>query len=398
VNVLIKVSASISVYKICEVVSSLKKFGANVKVCASKSSLHFVGPATWEALTGEKVFVDDFSPSQRMDHIYLNKWADVTVLAPATAKTLCQISNGVGDGVLNTLWLARDVKKPYLIFPAMNPTMWDSSAVRTSMKELTRASGVTLYSPDQGLMACGDVGLGRLKEPDFIINEILKYRFVSNTKKEKSDSNFKRALVTFGGTSESIDGVRELSNFSTGLTGKRLCEELFKSCNVTAFYSQKIDDKISADKKTAFSSSDDLEGKLKNELENMEYDVVFHLAAVSDYKVQKSSDKKMDSSMDEVSLRLVKRDKILPKIKTWSKNKNIKVISFKLTHNQSFDDFKDKILSEFKNKTSDYVVHNSLNSSRDESHRYIVYSENVDNALCEGFTKTDLIKDLESLV
>ncbi len=397
-NVLIKVSASISVYKICEVVSSLKKYGASVKVCASKSSLNFVGSATWEALTGEKVFVDDFSPSQRMDHIYLNKWADVTVLAPATAKTLCQISDGVGDGVINTLWLARDNKIPYLIFPAMNPTMWDSVAVGSSVEELTKMSGVTVYTPDQGVMACGDVGFGRLNEPDFIINKILKHRFISNTKSERFDLNVKRALVTFGGTSETIDGVRELSNFSTGLTGKRLCEELFKSCNVTALHSKKIDDVAFADKKIPFSSSDDLEEKLKSELKSTNYHIVFHLAAVSDYKVKKNLNKKMDSSADEVSLKLLKRNKILPKIKVWSKNKDVKVISFKLTHNQSFDEFKDKILNELKNKTSDYVVHNSLNTSRDESHRYIVYSENVNKALCEGFTKTDLIKDLESLV
>ena len=383
-NVLIQVAGSISAYKICDVVSRFVKLGHSVKICASKSSLNFVGEATWEGLTGNKVFSDDFTPGQRMDHIHLNKWADITLLAPATAKTLNQLRHGVGDGVINTLWLARDESKPFLIFPAMNPSMWSSDSVKSSVDYLSNILGVKLYTPDSGLMACGDVGTGRLIEPMDIVNESLKFLSLN-----------KKALITFGGTSESIDGVRQITNFSTGDTGVKLANELSKNFKVTSVFAKGIKSEFYSYKKINFKNSDDLEQILKKELQENHYDVVYHLAAVSDYVPAATLDQKLDSKNETLTIELKKRGKILNSIKVWSCNKDLKLISFKLTHNEDSDVIKKKVMSQ--SIESDYVVQNSLLGSRGEKHSYKIWSASSQMPMFLGETKTDLVKDLLKL-
>lgn len=386
-NVLVNVSGSISAYKTCEVVSRVLKMGHKVRVCASKASLNFVGASTWEGLTGERVFLDDFSPGQRMDHIHLNTWADVTLLSPASAKTLNQISQGVGDGVINTLFLARDLEKPFLIFPAMNPKMYNCTQTTSSLERLESQKNVHVYGPNKGLMACGDSGSGRLLEPHEIVDALLNYLPFT-----------KRVLVTFGGTAESLDGVREISNFSTGETGLRLVEELSKKYLVTALYSSRIKRNFSAAVKKTFVSSFDLERALKEELESKDYDAIFHLSAVSDYIFSDKSNQKIDSSENEINLKLVKRGKILNQVRSWSKNKSIKLISFKLTHNQDSKVIYDKIMTQLKNSHSDFVVHNSLNDSRGERHVYEVFDSRCDRPIFVGDTKESLVRDLAQIL
>jgi len=386
-NILVQVTGSISVYKICEVVSRLVKLNHSVKVCASNNSLKFIGSAVWEGLSGNKVYSDDFAPGQRMEHINLNKWADLTLLAPASAKTINQLSLGVGDGVINTLFLARDQEKPFLIFPAMNPKMWSAPSLQKSLLELEKHPNLTVFEPESGLMACGDTGSGRLREPVDIVSECLKYNKFT-----------KKALVTFGGTRESIDGVREITNFSTGSTGLRLIDELSKSMSVTAFYADRIEPDFACFKKYAFSSANDLQEKLQNTLLKNHYDVVYHLAAVSDYTPIEVFDKKLDSSSDEALISLKRTEKILPKIKLWSKNKDLKVVSFKLTHNQSDEVVSKKINDQLKEESSDFVVHNTLKGSRGSKHSYQIFSEHEKRPVFEGCSKNELVEDLRNVV
>ena len=385
-NILVQVTGSISTYKVCDVVSKLIKLDHDVKVCASKASLNFVGEATWEGFTGNLIFSDDFSPGQRMNHIHLNKWADLTLLAPASAKTLNQMHYGVGDGVLNTLWLARDENKPLLIFPAMNPKMWNAPSVIESVKFLNNQPNVKVYEPEVGTMACGDEGVGRLQEPIKIVNECLKYL-----------SSQSRVLVTFGGTFESIDAVREITNFSTGQTGMQLVEELSKIYRVTSVFSERIHQDFVSAQKMSFKSSFDLEEILQKELSENHYSAIYHLAAVSDYVPEEFLDKKIDSIEEKLSLSLKKRDKILNKIRSWSLNKDINIVSFKLSHNQKDSVIDQKIIDQMKTSHSNYVVHNTLTESRSDRHVYQIWSKSSKKPLFQGNAKNLLMKDLVKL-
>ena len=384
-KVLMKVSGSISAYKVCDVVSQLVKLGHEVKVAVSKSSLEFVGATTWEGLTGSPVFLDDFAPGRRMDHIYLNDWADLVVLAPATAQSLNSISLGVGSNVLTTLFLSRKEEVPYLIFPAMNPRMWRSPSVQASIANLEKQEGIKIYEPSEGRMACGHTGLGRLKESSYILDQILLF--------DKKPLN---ALVTFGGTTEDIDGVRSITNFSTGATGVQICKAMRAKFNVTALGSEKalsLSEGLEGIQKLSYKSHSDLEESLFSEIKNRHYDIVVHAAAVSDFLPIKTGDKKISSSED-FEIKWTKASKILNKIKEFSKNKSCKVVSFKLTHNQSELDVAQKIISQFERSASDFLVHNELSEIKGGSHPFKIWKKDSTEFYTKGESKTDLAQSL----
>lgn len=386
-KILFKVTGSISVYKICEVVSRLRKQGHEVKLACSKNSLNFVGASTWEGLSGHKVFTNDFAPGQRMEHIYLNDWADLVVLAPASAKSLNEISQSVGSSVITTLFLARKKEVPYLIFPAMNPRMWKDENLKKSLEQLSKLKNVFIYEPKEGALACGHMGKGRLWEPENILEEISRY-----DKKEKT------VVVTFGGTSENIDGVRAITNFSTGKTGIEICKGLSKKFRLIALLPKSLFEKskgLEFCEKIFFTSSDSLRESLFEVLSKEDVDFVFHSAAVSDFIPEKQSDKKISSQVDLI-LSFKKNPKILNEIKEKSKNKNLKLISFKLTHNNLEEEIKNKIQNQLCKSGSDFVVHNKLSNINQGQHIYVVYNKNFE-AILRGKSKENLVKDLEKI-
>jgi len=387
-NILVKVSGSISAYKVCDLVSKLKKENHSVKVAASKASLNFVGSATWEGLTGEPAFTDDFSPNRRMDHIYLNDWADLVVLAPATAQTLDAIAQGVGSNVLTTLFLARKKETPYLIFPAMNPRMWSSVSVQKSVERLKSADGITLVPPSEGRMACGHTGTGRLNEIEQILEVIYKNL---NNKKLK-------ALITFGGTEEFIDGVRSIGNFSTGKTGIQICRVLNEYFKITALGS-KVSwmnaDSLWGVDKLAFSSSKDLSELLYKKISEESYDLIVHAAAVSDFLPMEVSHKKI-SSDDDFDIKWSKAPKILEKIREISKNKKVKIVSFKLTNKQSSSEVHEKILKQLSG-ASDFVIHNELGLISSETHPYSIWKNDLKGVYKEGQTKNEMALDIAEI-
>ncbi len=385
-KILIKISGSISAYKVCSVISALVKEGNEVKVAASESALNFIGEASLEALSNNKVFKDDFEAGRRLDHIYLNDWADLVVLAPASAQTINAIASGVGSSCLTTLFLSRKSETPYLIFPAMNPRMWESERVKDSVRYLEQLSHVEVISPNEGVMACGHIGLGRLVEPFKILDQIYSIR----------NKDLNKVLITLGGTFESIDGVREISNFSSGKTGLELIKELKKYFYVDVLASKKTAALFEGEygfNITYFSGVDDLYLKMKTKLKASLYKEVFHLAAVSDYKLKNIADSKMDSSINEIKINLIKAPKILNKIKEWSLNKNIMITSFKLTHKQSEEAVRQKITNQFLKSGSSRIVHNELDEIANEVHKFRILDKNL-KIVESGDSKQLLVKSL----
>lgn len=216
-HVVLGVSGGIAAYKSCELVSRLKKLGADVHVIMTRNAEEFVAPLSFETLSDNKVVRGMFEEREEHDvrHVALAKLADVFVVAPATANVIAKFARGIADDMLSTTWLASDA--PKLVAPAMNTAMYDDEATQENIS-LLKERGVMFVEPGVGRLACGDTGRGKMAEPADIaerIQEILR---------PVRDFEGKRVLVTSGATEEYIDGVRVITNHSSGKMGCALAE------------------------------------------------------------------------------------------------------------------------------------------------------------------------------
>ena len=172
-NILFLLSGSIACYKACVAISRLAQAGVNVQTVATPAALRFVGAATLEGLSGRPVFTDLFERGRALDHIDLARAADLALVCPATANTINRLAHGLADDPIGALFLAWEMKqKPWWVAPAMNGYMWDHPATEASLAKL-RDWGVRVLDPVEGAHACGEIGPGRLMEPDQIVAEVL---------------------------------------------------------------------------------------------------------------------------------------------------------------------------------------------------------------------------------
>jgi phosphopantothenoylcysteine decarboxylase/phosphopantothenate--cysteine ligase len=217
-RILLIVGGGIAAYKACELVRLCRKAGIGVKVVLTEGGSHFVTPMTLAALSENQVYTTlwDLKDETEMGHIQLSREADLVVVAPATADLLARMAAGLADDLATTLLLATD--KPVLAAPAMNVRMWQHAATTRNVDRL-RADGVTILEPDEGPMACGEYGPGRLPEPEAILAAIQS--FGANQR-----LTGKHILVTAGPTHEPIDPVRYIANRSSGRQGFAIAEAL----------------------------------------------------------------------------------------------------------------------------------------------------------------------------
>jgi len=213
-SIVVGVTGGIAAYKAAELVRLLKKAGASVRVAMTEAATHFVTPTTFQGLSGQPVFVDqwDARMPNAMAHIDLSRQADLIVVAPASADFIARVAHGMADDLLATMVLARDC--PLLLAPAMNRQMWENPATRRNVGQL-QADGIGLLGPACGEQACGEVGAGRMLEPEEIVEEIRDFF----TPKILAG---KKVLLTAGPTFEAIDAVRGITNLSSGRMGYAL--------------------------------------------------------------------------------------------------------------------------------------------------------------------------------
>lgn len=217
-KILLGITGGIAAYKSAVAARLLIKADCEVRVMMTAAACEFITPMTLQALTGYEVHTEllDETAELGMGHIELAKWADVVVIAPCSANTIGKLANGLADNLLTTVCLATDA--PILIAPAMNQQMWANAIVQDNLIKLTRF-GYELITPDSGEQACGDVGMGRLPEPEVLCETILA--FVARRHLPQSLAG-KMVVITAGATLEPIDPVRFLSNHSTGKMGYAL--------------------------------------------------------------------------------------------------------------------------------------------------------------------------------
>ena len=214
-HIVLGVTGGIAAYKACDLVSRLGKQGAQVRVVLTANACKFVPPLTFETLSGNPACVDTFAPHSELEHIALAKWADAFVIAPATANCLAKLANGIADDLLSTTALA--MTAPLLIAPAMNANMWRHPATQANLNALI-GRGAATVGPGVGRLACGDDDVGRMAEPEEIVQAL--DRLLAHGE----DLRGLRVLVTAGPTVERIDPVRYITNRSSGKMGYAIAE------------------------------------------------------------------------------------------------------------------------------------------------------------------------------
>jgi phosphopantothenoylcysteine decarboxylase/phosphopantothenate--cysteine ligase len=331
-NIAFVLTGSIAGYKACDAISRLVQLGHRVRAVATESALRFVGAATLEGLTGERVLTDLFEPGAAMEHINLTRWADAVVVCPATANTLNRFAAGLADDLVGALFLAHDRSKPLLVAPAMNPAMWGHPATQESIARLGKW-GVRFIAVGEGRTACGEVGEGRLAEPPDIVAAI-EAALARPPRRMK-------VLVTSGGTSEPIDGVRVLTNSSTGRTGAGIAAHLARCGHeVVILRSRGSAEAPAGCREETYVSFADLDAALGRLLSSESFDAVIHAAAVSDFSVDEvwvgnqarpAGRAKLDSESAPI-IRLRPNPKLVDGLHERSRNRSVRIVGFKLTH------------------------------------------------------------------
>jgi phosphopantothenoylcysteine decarboxylase / phosphopantothenate---cysteine ligase len=395
-NILILISGSIACYKVCTVISQLKQKNYSIKIVMSEAAKKFIGIATIEGLLGEAPISDMYTKGSVMDHIHLARWADLILLAPATANTINKMAAGLGDDLITTLFLAHDFQKPFLLTPAMNTKMYNHPTTQKSLIELKKM-GIEILETASGILACGEVGYGRLLEPDLIIHEV-ESRILSQkkipTEKTVNLSPRKKILITSGGTQEAIDDVRVITNKSTGRTAAFICDQLIESgFEVTYLHAENAKLPILDCNKISYLSFQDIDMKMSDLLTKNNFDYIVQAAAISDYSVVASADGKIDSSADHLTIQLKKNPKLIQKIK---KNSPLsKLIGFKLTSTTDATTIQNKINGLFETAQCDYVVQNDWSSVQTGRSIFNMYSK---NGKIENLTIDDLAIEIMQII
>ena len=349
-KILYIICGGISAYKSLETIRLFKKNGAKIKTILTNSAKEFITPLSVASLSQGKVYSDLFSVENEteMDHIALSRWADVILIAPATANTITKLAQGTTDDLASTVVLASN-KEIYLA-PAMNVRMWEHESTKHNLKKLI-SYGYKLIGPEVGEMACGEYGEGKMSEPDKISNEINNYFL--NLKKNKR----LKALVTAGPTNEYIDPVRFITNKSSGKQGYEIAKSLSKKGFDTTLISGPTNLKIDHDVKL-------IEVETANEMfmetqKNLPADVAVFSAAVADFKVNKKYKNKI-KKQDSLNLNLEKNVDILSYVSNHNSMRPELVIGFAA----ETDNVKNNAEKKLNNKNCDWIVANDVSNKK----------------------------------
>ena len=294
-HIVLAVTGGIAAYKACELTRLYKKQGADVRVMMTQNAAKFVSPLTFETLSGNRVSVDTFERSWEIEHISLAKFADLCVIAPATANIIAKIRAGIADDLVSTAVMAMPCK--VLIAPAMNTVMWRSAANQDNIRTLA-ARGFSFVGPARGDLACGDSDEGRMSEPEEILEESIRLLA------PRDDLAGLNVLVTAGPTREMLDPVRFLTNRSTGKMGYAICEAALKRGAKVTLVSGKVD--LTPPKGAIYSevvSTNDMYERVTALAPDS--DIVIQAAAPADFTVENVQTQKIKKTGDGMTLKLI---------------------------------------------------------------------------------------------
>ncbi len=365
-NILIGVSSSIAIFKIKELIAKLKKEKAKVKLIMTENSKKLIKAEEFDCEVITKLFREGFNykkylKNKEYRHLSLAKWADLFIIAPATANIIGKIAYGIADDLLTTTVIS--TKAQVIFCPAMNTNIYKNPIVKENIIKL-KDLGYWFIGPASGHLACGEEGKGRLESINTIFNEIKEYF-------EKKDRlKGKKIMVTAGAISEHIDLVRIITNKSSGKTGIFIAEEAAKlGAKVTLIRGNTKIEPTYKMKDIKISSTNELYNTIKKSIKNQ--DVMIHSAAVSDFTTKRSA--KKISSKKELSLKLKPTIKIINKIKKL--NKKIFLVGFKLD-NKNKEQLTNKAIRLLKKANCDLVIANNIKNLDSDYNEILIIDKN----------------------
>jgi phosphopantothenoylcysteine decarboxylase/phosphopantothenate--cysteine ligase len=304
-SIVLGITGGIAAYKAAELVRLLVKANIDVQVAMTEAACQFITPVTMQALSGKPVFKGmwDASIANGMPHIELSRAADAIVIAPASADFIAKLVHGRADDLLSTLCLARDC--PLLVAPAMNKQMWDNPATQRNIAQLN-TDGITMLGPDSGEQACGEIGLGRMLEPEDLFN-LIQAHFQPKVLAGK------KMLVTAGATLEMIDPVRAITNLSSGKMGYAIAQAAFEMGADVTLVSGASTLKPPLGVKLISATSADL--MYFSVMQNIAaQDIFISVAAVADYSPVETSSQKIKKSKSSLTIELKPNKDILAEV------------------------------------------------------------------------------------
>ena len=346
-SIIIGVSGGIAAYKTAYLVSALSKTEADVNVIMTENACEFISPLVFETLTGNKCYVDTFDRNFKFDveHISLAKKADIFMIAPATANVIAKIANGIADDMLTTTFLASKCKK--IVSPAMNTAMFENQITQDNIAKLKKY-GIDVVEPQNGLLACGDTGAGKMPEPDFLFDVIER-----EIAREK-DMLGKKVLVTAGATMESLDPVRFLTNHSSGKMGFAIAKEaMLRGAEVTVVKANTTAEIPNFVKIVEVSSAKDMFDAV-TALSDQQ-DIIVKAAAVADYTPESYVDSKIKKKDGDLSIPLKRTMDILKYL-----GENKKEGQFLCGFSMETDNMLENSKAKLSKKNADMIVANNL--------------------------------------
>ena len=345
-KILLIICGGISAYKSLELIRLFKKQGVEIKTILTKSAKEFITPLSVASLSQEKVYDDLFDTENEaeMDHISLSRWADLILVAPATANSISKLSSGSSEDLASTVILASN--KDIFLVPAMNVRMWEHPSTKKNISIL-KSYGYKMIGPDIGDMACGEFGEGKMSDPKDIFQEIKTY-FDQLNKNRKF-----KALVTAGPTNEYIDPVRFITNKSSGKQGYALAKSLANRGFQTTLISGPTN--IKTDNNLEIIKVETADEMFKATQENLPVDVAIFSAAVADYKIKKKENKKIKKN-NNFNLELEKNIDILNYVSNHNYLRPKLVIGFAAETNDIPENAKKKLME----KNCDWIIANDV--------------------------------------
>ena len=346
-SIIIGVSGGIAAYKTAYLVSALSKTEADVNVIMTENACEFISPLVFETLTGNKCYVDTFDRNFKFDveHISLAKKADIFMIAPATANVIAKIANGIADDMLTTTFLASKCKK--IVSPAMNTAMFENQITQDNIAKLKKYE-IGVVEPQNGLLACGDTGAGKMPEPDFLFDVIER-----EIAREK-DMLGKKVLVTAGATMESLDPVRFLTNHSSGKMGFAIAKEaMLRGAEVTVVKANTTAEIPNFVKIVEVSSAKDMFDAVT--VLSDQQDIIVKAAAVADYTPESYVDSKIKKKDGDLSISLKRTMDILKYL-----GENKKEGQFLCGFSMETDNMLENSKAKLSKKNADMIVANNL--------------------------------------
>ncbi|NLL78064.1 MAG: bifunctional phosphopantothenoylcysteine decarboxylase/phosphopantothenate--cysteine ligase CoaBC [Clostridiales bacterium] len=346
-NVVLAVSGSIAAYKIANLASMLKKLNANITVLMTQNATNFIHPITFETLTGNKCLIDTFDRNfqYNVEHVSLAKSTDIVLIAPASANVIGKLAHGIADDMLTTTVMACSCKK--IVAPAMNSHMYENPIVQDNIN-LLKHYGMEVIEPDNGYLACGDTGVGKMPSEQVLLEYIL--REIAFEK----DLAGKKVLVTAGPTREKIDPVRFISNYSTGKMGYAIAKHCMqRGAEVTLITGKTETMKPLFVKVIEIETAGEMFEAVKACYE--EQDIIIKSAAVADYRPAFTSEQKVKKKDHEMTIPLERTEDILQFLGN-NRRENQFICGFSMETENLLENSRAKL----QNKHANMIVANNL--------------------------------------